>query len=197
MLTSAPLPSQLTAAEQAELTRLETVIQKGWTTFLDVGHALMKIQQARLYRDRYETFDSYVREQLDMSRSHAYNLINSTEVFDELSAMADILVKPANERQIRGLIALPKDKRAVTWKKVVNAAAGKPVTAKLVNRVAAEFKPKTGKPATVVKKSPVAGMNLQPAFKLIDDIEKLAGKDRRLLAKVAALRECLENLAEG
>ena len=177
------------------MARLEAIIEKGWMTFLDVGHALMKIQQDELYLDKYETFDAYVREKFDMSRSHAYNLINSAEVYDDLSAMADITVKPDNERQIRSLIALPKEKRAVTWKKVIQEAAGKRVTAKLVNRVASAFKPrKAGKPAKAVKKSAVPGVNLKLVFKLIDEIEKLAGKDEQLLAKVEALRECLARI---
>ena len=194
-MESEPLKSDLTPAEQKELERLETVIQKGWTTFLDVGHALMKIQQDKLYRDKYETFEEYLRVRLDMSRSHAYNLINGTEVYDGLSAMADITIKPTNERQIRSLISVPKEKWALTWKKVVKAADGKPVTAKLVNQVAAEFKPKTAvKPAKTAKKPAAPLPNLKPAFQLIDEIEKLADKNQRLLAKVAALRKCLQRI---
>ncbi len=156
----------------------------------------MEIQKGKLYRDRYETFEDYVKEQLDMSRSHAYNLISSTEVFDDLSAMADIGIKPSNERQIRSLIALPKDKRATAWKGALKLAGGKPLTAKIVHQAAAEFKPRNaGKPAKTAKKPALAPrLNLKPAFKLIDDIEKLASKDERLLAKVTALRECLQSL---
>jgi ribosomal protein L17 len=195
-LTPAPLKESLTAAEQNELTRLETVIQKGWTTFLDVGRALMTIKNDELYSDKYETFDEYLRVRWEMSRSHAYNLIGSTEVYDELSAMADITIKPTNERQIRSLISVPKNKLAVTWKKVVKEADGKPVTAKLVNQVAAEFKPrKTGKPTKAAKKPASAPRpNLKPAFKLIDVIEELAGNDKNLLSNIRSLRECLKKI---
>ena len=144
---------------------------------------------------KYETFEEYCLHSLDMSRSHAYNLINSTEVFDELSANADIKVKPKNEFQVRSLIALPKEKRVVAWKKV--ESAGQPVTAKLVGHIAAEFKPKpVGKPAKVAKVSPVPVLNLQPAYELIGEIEGMAvaAKNRRLLAKVAELRKFFQRL---
>jgi len=179
VLTSAPLPSQLTAAEQAELTRLETVIQKGWTTFLDVGSALLKINADRLYRDKYETFEAYCHEQLGLSRPYAYSLIGSAEVNQQMSAIADIRVKPLTESQFRELIPVPEAKRVAAWKGALKLAGDKPVTAKTVRQAAAAFRPKpTGKPAKAVKPSPVAGMNLQPGLKLIDDIEKLAGEPR-------------------
>ncbi len=59
------------------------------------------------------------------------------------------------------------------------------------------FKPKTGSPGKPAKAAKLAAAllpNLKPAFKLIDDIENLAGKDQRLLVKVTSLRECLARL---
>jgi hypothetical protein len=75
VLESVPLKPELTPADQKELIRLETVIQNGWTTFLEVGSALLKINADRLYRDKYETFEAYCHERLGLSRPYAYSLI--------------------------------------------------------------------------------------------------------------------------
>jgi len=199
ILESRHLEPDLTPAEQNELEHLEMVIKNGWTHFLEVGHALIIIQTDRLYRDKYETFEEYCRNSLDMSRSHAYNLIGSTEVFDQLSANADIKVKPQNEFQVRSLIAVPKEKRALAWKKA--EATGKPVTAKLVNQVAAEFKPaKSGKPG-LHESSPATPkrINLGPALRLLARAEQAASdnKNQLVLKELSALRKCLEALAEA
>ncbi len=195
ILESRHLEPDLTPAEQNELEHLEMVIKNGWTHFLEVGHALIIIQTDRLYRDKYETFEEYCRYSLDMSRSHAYNLIGSTEVFDQLSANADIKVKPQNEFQVRSLIAVPKEKRAWAWKKA--EATGKPVTAKLVNQVAAEFKP--AKPSYTKPKQSAAikHVNIGSALKLLARAEQAASdnKDQLVLKELSALRTCLEALA--
>ena len=191
----------LTPAEQNELTRLETVIQKGWTTFLEVGAALVKINTERLYRDKYESFQAYCHERLGLSRQYAYSLIGSAEVNAQLSAIADIRVKPLTESQFRELIPVPEGKRVDAWKGALKLAGSEPVTAKVVRQAAAAFKPKpgkSGKPAKITKKPASASrLNLKPAFKLIDVIEELAGNDKNLLGNIRSLREYLKNLANG
>ena len=53
---------------------------------------------------------------------------------------------------------------------------------------------KTGKPTNAPRKPAATLPNFKPAFKLVDEIEKLAAADKnpRLLAKVAALRKWLQ-----
>lgn len=188
------MPSEaLSPAEQAELTRLEAVIQKGWTTFLEVGSALLKINADRLYRIQYATFEDYCHDRLGLSRPYAYSLIGSAEVSEQMSAIADIRVKPLTESQFRELIPVPEEKRVAAWKGALKLAGDKPVTAKIVRQAAAVFR-KAGKPGKAPKPTPAPLPRLKPAFKLIDDIEKLAGKNKPLLAKVAALRKCLQSL---
>lgn len=190
----APLISELTDREQDQLRELETVIKKGWSTFLDVGTALLAINEKRLYRDDYETFEVYCKERLGLSRPYAYSLMGSAEVNEQMSAIADIEIKPLTESQFRELIPVPEEKRVAAWKGALKLAGDKPVTAKFVRQAAAEFKSrKTGKPAKVAKKPSQASPDLQPALKLLDDIEKIAQGKRNdlLLSKVKALRKCL------
>jgi hypothetical protein len=194
VLESVPLKPELTPADQKELIRLETVIQNGWTTFLEVGSALLKINADRLYRDKYETFEAYCHERLGLSRPYAYSLIGSAEVNEQMSAIADIPLKPLTESQFRELIPVPEAKRVAAWMGALKLAGDKPVTANFVRQAAAKFKSrKTSKPAKSAKKPTPSTPDLQPALKLVDDIEKIAqGKGNELLlSKVKALRKCL------
>ncbi len=174
------------------------VIKSGWTNFLAVGHALISIQQGRLYRDKFETFEAYCRDQLEMSRTHAYNLIGSTEVYDELSANADIVVKPKNEFQVRSLISLPKEKRLAAWKLALKQAGEKPLTALVVRQVATAYKAKTPK-LTAKKTPPIDSVKLQSVFTLLNEVEKIAkvGDKAATLRALKRLRNCLESLAES
>jgi len=51
-----PTMEQITSKEQKTLERLEEVIEKGLPTFIDVGKALIKIRDERLYRAGHKTF---------------------------------------------------------------------------------------------------------------------------------------------
>jgi hypothetical protein len=124
------------------LEQSEKIIKSGWKTFLQVGQALAKIQKDKLYREKHATFELYCRDRLEISRPYAYNLIGSAEVLEDLSSIEDIPSKPVNEAQTRYLIGLPKEKRIAAWKKAVEKAGGRPVTAKLVREVAVKYKQK-------------------------------------------------------
>ena len=83
------------------LAELEKVIEDGLATFLAVGTALVRIRDERLYQEAgYDTFDRYCRERWDMSGSHAYRLMDASEVVRELPPTA---LQPANEAQAREL----------------------------------------------------------------------------------------------
>ena len=186
----------LTPAELAERRTLETVIKRGWNTFLEVGNALLTINEKELYRDQYETFESYFRDHLGLSRSYTYNLMGSAKVYGQLSSIEDIGVKPLTESHLRELISVPEAKRVAAWKGALKLAGDKPVTAKVVHQAAAEFKSRSGRAAKAVKQPASAPrVNLKPAFKLIDEIAKLAVQNKPQLAKVTALRKYLLNLA--
>jgi len=192
VLESASLELELTPADQKELARLETVIQKGWTTFLDVGNALLKINADRLYRDKYKTFEAYCQKRLGLSRPYAYKLIGSAEVNEQMSPIGDIPLKPLTESQFRELIPVPEEKRVAAWRGALKLAGNKPITAKIVHQAAAEFRErKNGKPAKSVAKA-----KLRPTIKLISEIEKLARADenQKLLAKVADLQKYIQSI---
>ncbi len=58
----------LNEPETRERNECEKIISKGWNTFLEVGRALCRIRQKRLYRDHYSTFEEYCQERWDFSK---------------------------------------------------------------------------------------------------------------------------------
>jgi hypothetical protein len=98
----------LTIAETLEFERLDSVIKGGWKTFLEIGAALVEVKKKDLFRDKYKTFEAYCREGLGFSRAYAYSLLNSAQVNAQVSAIADIQFRPANEAQFRELIPDPR-----------------------------------------------------------------------------------------
>jgi hypothetical protein len=146
------LPTKLTREQGAELEKCEGIIRKGFGTFLEVGAALAQIRDEKLFLGKCETFDQYWRKELGISRSYAYNLIGSAEVSKQMSAIEDIDVKPLNEAQLRELIPVKEGKRVDAWKKAVELAGDKPVTAKIIRKAAEKYrtrksdKPKVKRP---------------------------------------------------
>ena len=92
--------NELSRSEVYDLQQCEVIIARGLATFVEVGTALLKIRDARLYRAAYGTFENYCQERWGMKRAHAYRMIEAAKVCENLSPMGDI---PASERITRPL----------------------------------------------------------------------------------------------
>jgi hypothetical protein len=127
--------------DRATLDELETVIEDGLQTFVDVGLALMEVRDRRLYRESgYPTFEKYCVGRWNFKRHYAHRLIDSAMTMKALvgSGLDDNMLPignaPSNEAQTRELAPLAKSEpeaaRAV-WREVVDEAetTGEPVTA--------------------------------------------------------------------
>ena len=107
----------LTMAEQDELREHEDAISAGEAAFLSVANALTAIQERRLYRADYPSFEAYLgRRWPGISRRRAYQLI---EAGATIRALTDSLPAgtpmPTNERQARHLSGLLPDDKARVW----------------------------------------------------------------------------------
>lgn len=71
--------------QQKDSAECETVIERGWQTFMEAGRALARIRDGKLYRAQCDTFQSYCREKWHYGRSHTYRLTGAAEVFTCLS----------------------------------------------------------------------------------------------------------------
>lgn len=118
----------LTTTER--LTELETVIERGLQTFVEVGNALMEIRDGRLYRAEHDTFEDYCRDRWGMVASRARQLIGAAQVVSNLSVTNVTPVLPANEAQARPLTGLPPEYQIEVWEAAVDTAPnGKPTAA--------------------------------------------------------------------
>ena len=97
--------------------------------FLEVGTALTKIRDTRLYKAEFRTFEDYCRQRWDMTRQYANQLISSVHVVNSLET---IVSKPTAESQVRPLSQLPTRERSAAWEEAVRSAPnGKPTAAKV------------------------------------------------------------------
>ncbi|HEY9368354.1 hypothetical protein [Streptomyces sp.] len=117
----------LNAGEQADLAQLEAVIERGMNTFIEVGAALAAIQERKLYRSDFGTFEGYCQARWGMGRAHAYRMIAAS---DAVSPIGDTdLPIPTNESQARELARVPEPERVDVWRETVERTGGQPTAA--------------------------------------------------------------------
>lgn len=116
---------KLNEREQADLLACEETIGRGFQSFVEVGMALVKIRDEKLYRQDYCDFDQYCRHRWGISRIHAHRNIEAARVHE----MLPIGNRPANEAQVRPLTRIRTDdgeldRKAIgrVWLRVVDQA---------------------------------------------------------------------------
>jgi phage N-6-adenine-methyltransferase len=124
---------QLTKVEKSILQECEEVIDKGMKSFIEVGNALLKIRDGKLYKTNFSTFEDYCRERWGMERRQAYRLMDAADVVENVSRGTQIL--PTSERQARPLSLLSPKEQADIWEEVVETAPGGKITASFVQEV--------------------------------------------------------------
>jgi hypothetical protein len=133
-----PMPSE----RRTRLRQLEAVIAAGWNRVVEVGRALMEIQDEGLYLELGEglTFKQYVKSRWSLAEPTAYNYIDAAKI-DSAIGRADVPV--LNERVARELAPLLRsggtDAVAEAWSKVADRYEGqRPPTAREVHQVLVE-----------------------------------------------------------
>jgi len=97
------------------LIHLETLIETERRCFYKIGKALKEVRDERLYRQLlFDSFESYLKQRWDMSRSHGYRLIEAARIIDNLSPIGEKL--PENEAQLRPLIHLSPSDQCKIWR---------------------------------------------------------------------------------
>src|SRR5688572_2717582 len=81
----------LSGPERDELATAEETIGTGLKIFFEVGEALKRVRDRRLYRDRFATFEEYLKRRWDLSRGAGYHLIDTATLKENLSSIDDIL----------------------------------------------------------------------------------------------------------
>jgi hypothetical protein len=89
----------LSEGENAELRACEAIIAGGWQAFVEVGLALARIRDARLYRVNYDNFEAYCKAKWESGRNYVDRLISAAQVFTHLMTISHQI--PDHETQIR------------------------------------------------------------------------------------------------
>jgi hypothetical protein len=134
----------LSSGELGDLRRHEDTIFGGLQTFMEVGAALAKIRDNRLYRASHATFAEYCRDRFGLSKPYAHQIITASRT---ASAIADAkLPPPINEAQARELARLPDPAARVdVWRAALDQSDDRPTAAVVRDLVrlrrAADVKP--------------------------------------------------------
>ena len=142
----------LEPSESSELQACEQVIAKGLNHFVQVGNALIRIRDLKLYRATHATFAAYCKERWDMAKSQAYRVIEAAQVVGVLPIKSEevkmspiggqSLPAPASERVVRPLTQLEPYQQPAAYARAVEMANGEAPTAKQVQAAVEEVKPR-------------------------------------------------------
>lgn len=132
--------SELTRPEVETLADCERVIEAGQRTFVEVGHALLRIRDSRLYRAKHDTFENYCLSRWGMARTYAHRLIEAAGVVKNLLPIGNT---PKTEAVVRSLTKLEPAQQREAWTKANEKAASedRPVTARDVAEIVVEIEP--------------------------------------------------------
>jgi len=142
---STALDLLLNETEIADMDRLETTIQRGLDTFMEVGSALAEINERKLYRQTHATFADYCRQRWNMHRSRAYQLMNASKTAERIVSTNVDIPKPESEGQIRPLSQLAPERQAEAWQRAVATAPDGEVTGEHVQAVVDEMLGRSGR----------------------------------------------------
>jgi hypothetical protein len=136
------MSQSLSTTERGALRDCEAVIERGVKTFVEVGQALLRIRDERLYRVDYKTFEEYCRDRWGWNRRYANRQIEAAGVVENLTPMGvtpEILGPmgpiPQNERQARELAPLPPDGQRAVWNQAVANGGGRLPSAKVLGEM--------------------------------------------------------------
>lgn len=158
---SDPPSSQLDSAaltpdeEERYLADLKT-IRKGVAVFYEVGKALERVKDGKLYRSDYPTWDKFCKAELANSTRHADRCIESAKIVEDLldgesdKPFIEVLAEvenalPKNEAQARPLKRLKtREERKKAWSLVQQKARerSQPITAEIIIEAVNEVSPK-------------------------------------------------------
>lgn len=114
------------------LAQCEQTIEKGLATFVEVGEALLRIRDERLYRESYGTFEDYCRDRWGFSRERGRQLIQAAQVVEAVPTIVGI-PSPATESVARELVPLKEDPDVLSeaWAEAVEQHGPTPTAAQV------------------------------------------------------------------
>lgn len=124
------------AEPDAALVECEAVIERGLKSFVEVGQALARIRDERLYKAEFTTFEEYCRTRWGFNRDGGTRLIRASEIHVQLDALR--APTPATESQARELSGLEPGEAQEVMQAAHEATNGK-ITAKAIKQAREEY----------------------------------------------------------
>lgn len=115
----------------ADLSACEAVIERGLQSFIEVGQALQRIRDGRLYRDGFASFEAYCKGRWSFAVNYAHKQIAAAGV--ACTIVHNKLPPPPSESVARELTRA--EDPVETWRKAVETAPDGKVTAAHVRSV--------------------------------------------------------------
>jgi hypothetical protein len=106
--------------------------------FVEVGLALARIRDDRLYRAEFPTFEAYCQTKWHCGRSYVYHLISAAQLFTQVFADGKA-PKPSHESQLRPLVGLSSEQVQLAWGRAAQNAGNGRITARLVKTAVQEL----------------------------------------------------------
>lgn len=139
------IPLRPSPEEEGHLASCEETLQRGLATFFEVGNALLKIRDLRLYRFSHGTFEAYCHERWNIGRTYAWRVIAAAERL-KLLPQEPSGPRPVNEFQMRPFLKLEPEAFPRAWEAVVAKAKNGRITSTLIRGLLSEIAPEVKAP---------------------------------------------------
>jgi hypothetical protein len=191
----------LTDVESAGMRECEATILRGWGACVDVGLALARIRDKRLYKAEFSSFEAYCQIRWGFQHTKAYWLIAAAEVATAIREIPDA-PKPDNESQLRPLFGLSASQVRLAWQYAAANSCGQRVTAQRVRRAVKDLQLIAGTPTTETKREPTVSKSEQRRLisNAIGELLALVSQKAEydiLIEKIEALHSRFQAFAEG
>ncbi len=103
------MTTTLTTTDRNDLEKYESVIERGYQSFVESGQALLNIRDRRLYRQTHDTFEDYCQERWGFNRARGRQLIEASIAVQTLPKNLDTNV--STEGAARELRKVPETHR--------------------------------------------------------------------------------------
>ena len=144
---------KLSPGKLETLVSLERTIDQALAEFVNVGSALKRIRDERLYKASHPKFEEYCKARWKFSVKHAYRLMTAATIMEQLKAGKGRVSPeslPTREAQVRPLAQLIGVRRCNPvriWKDALKESEGKAPTAALISELVKKRLGKSGRRA--------------------------------------------------
>jgi len=158
------------------LTECEAVIERGLRTFVEVGEALLRIRDERLYRETHGTFEDYCRERWGFTDRRARHLMGAAEVVADLPT-GTVVPNEAVARELAPLRDEPEQLREA-WSEAVEQHGPAPTAAQVREVIRGTGAPAPALPAGRCRVPPDLQAALRREFRFTGKAESREGTVR-------------------